>query len=141
MSKKTVYILVFILVAIGIAFAVWKYTFRTSETSVASKKPDIETTAAAILAEYETDEAAANLKYLDKIVAVSGTVATVTEDSLSVSVYLKESESVAGVMCTFDKAAADVSGITAGATVRIKGLCAGYLIDVVLNKCVLMPAL
>ena len=41
MSKKATYILVFILIAIGIAFAVWKYTFRKSVTSVISKKAEI----------------------------------------------------------------------------------------------------
>ena len=141
MSKKSAYILVFILIAIGIAFAVWKYTFRKSETSVIAKKAEIETTAAAILLEYETDEASANFKYLDKIVEVTGTVESIKEDSLSVTVYLKESDSVAGVICSFDRSSVDLSGLSSGSGARIKGICAGYLIDVVLNKCVLLPVM
>ena len=52
-------------------------------------------------------------------------------------IYLKNPEDAAGIMCGFDKTAIDKSNLKPGDTIRIKGICTGYLMDVVLNKCTL----
>ena len=139
MSKKVRYFLVFIILALGVAFAVWKITFKKSEARVASKKADVEIEAVRLLQDYEMDESAANAKYLDKIVVVTGTIASVNEDSLGISLYLKENDAITGVICSFDKSTLSVSSVQAGSAISIKGICTGYLMDVVLNKCALVP--
>jgi len=69
------------------AVLVWKYTFKKSDTSVVKQKPDVEISALALLQEFETDETNANTKYLDKVILVSGTIDSVTEDSLEISCF------------------------------------------------------
>jgi len=135
MKTKYRYILAFVILALLAAVLVWKYTFRKSDISVASQKADVEIAASKLLQAFETDENAANALYLDKIVLVSGIVESISEDSLGVSVYLKESDAVGGVICSFDKSAIDVSMAKKGLPLSIKGICTGYLMDVVLNKC------
>jgi hypothetical protein len=134
MNKKR-NIVVLVLVLIAVAVVVWVYVFRKSEASVASEKADYEINAAELLTAFETNELTANTSYLGKILSVTGMVESITEDSVGIMVYLKESDAVSGVICSFDKQSLDLSKITQGKTSRIKGICTGYLMDVVMNKC------
>jgi len=135
MSKKTGIIILFVVLAFLAAFIVWKYTFRKSETNAASKKTDFYLDASTLLQEYENNEDSANIRYLDKVIVVTGIVESITRDSLSVSLYLKQKDAISGVICSFDRNALDPVTIQAGTTVKVKGICAGYLMDVVINKC------
>lgn len=124
-----------ILIALGIFLFVKFYIFKKADVSVASKKPDIEMVAGDLVKGFETDEKAANTKYLNKIIEVKGVVDNVTETKADVTVYLKEKDKTAGIMCSFDKLEFQKNLVKAGDQVRIKGICSGYLMDVVLNKC------
>jgi hypothetical protein len=134
MKTKYRYILILIVIAL-FAVMFWKYTFRKSETSVSEQKAEIEMKASELVQDYEMNENAANQKYIGKIILVSGIVNSIDTDSLSISVVLKESSATAGVMCSFDKNNLDVTRIKPGTSVNIKGVCTGYLMDVVMNKC------
>jgi hypothetical protein len=114
---------------------VYLYTFRKADLSVASKKAEIEIKAAELLKNFTEKEDSANAVFLDKILAVEGLIDKVTEDSTSITVYLKNPEDLAGVMCGFHKSSIDKSTLKTGNSIRIKGICTGYLMDVVLNKC------
>jgi hypothetical protein len=135
MKKKYIVLLILIALAAASAVTVWKYTFRKAESSVVSKKADVEIAASDLLNAFETDENQANTLYLDKIVLVTGKIETVSEDSIGLSVYLKESDSVSGILCSFEKGSVEPSSLQSGNIVRIKGICTGYLMDVVMNKC------
>jgi len=135
MQKKFRYILVFLILALVAAYAAWKYTFKESESNVSSRKTDITIEAPALVQAFETNEDSANSLYLEKIIQVSGTVGSVSEDSLGYAVYLKDNDALSGVMCSFDRASFDPSRVERGSQVIVKGLCTGYLLDVQLNKC------
>lgn len=138
MSRKRILIIGFIVVA---ALAVWlavRYTFRESEKSVASEPAVAALHASQLLQLFEEDETAANQQFLGKVVSVNGVIDGVIEDSVSVSVYLKNPEDFSGVMCVFDKTLLDAASLQKGAEISIKGMCSGYLFDVILNKCALV---
>ncbi|HEX2393732.1 MAG TPA: hypothetical protein VHI78_00205 [Bacteroidales bacterium] len=137
---RPVYRNLLIVIAIGlvIGLAALLYTFRKSAVTVGSKKADVEIDAAGLLDAFEADEPKANEIYLGKIVSVTGKVESVSEDSIGISVYLKEDEDIAGIICSFDKSANDVATIDKGNIVEIKGICTGYLMDVILNRCALV---
>ena len=128
-------LLALFLIGILAAVLVYLYTFRKTDPSVASKKADVEIAAGELLKSFETDEAAANTLYLGKVVKVTGLVESVSEDSVGISVYLKEPDAMAGILCGFDKKTNDISWVKKGTTVTIKGICTGYLMDVVFNRC------
>lgn len=138
MSNKHRFIILFLVFALVAAFLVWQYTFRKTGTSVDNQKTERTCTATELITAFETDENAANALYLGKILEVSGTVDGVTEDSLGISVYLKDPDAVAGVMCSFDRQNLKSEWVVAGTQVTVKGICTGYLLDVVLNKCSLV---
>ncbi len=118
-----------------VAIFIWLYAFRKADLSVASQKAETEIATTDLLKKFESNETEANTTFLGKVIIVSGTIDKITEDSTIVSVYLKNPEDVSGVMCGFNKSMIDKTTIKTGNTVRIKGICTGYLMDVVLNKC------
>jgi hypothetical protein len=135
MSRKATIALLFLAFAIIAAFVVWKWVFKKSDIDVSSKKAAFEIEAAVLTREFENNEEASNTKYLGKIITVSGTVNSISNDEQNVIVYLKNEDELLGVMCSLNKSAFDADLIKTGNQVKIKGICAGYLMDVQLNKC------
>lgn len=135
MKKIIWYVLALFFLGLVVAIFVWLYTFRKAELSVASQKAEITISSSDLLNKFTMNEESANTAFLDKVIIVSGIVDKITEDSLSVSIYLKTPEDIAGVMCGFNKSEIDKSAINPGDPIKIKGICTGYLMDVVLNKC------
>jgi hypothetical protein len=136
MSRKTITLIAAgVIIAAVAVFITWKWVFREAETDVSSQKADITMDAAALVQSFETNEDSANAKYLNKIIGISGNVDTIKVNDDNITVYLKNPEDMSGVMCSFDKSAIDPTSIKQGDKVKIKGICSGYLLDVVLNKC------
>ena len=137
MSKKILLISVAILVIAAVGILAFKYTFRESEKSVGSEPAMASLSASQLLRTYEENEDSANRLYLGKVISVTGVIYSFSEDSVSISVYLKEPEDFSGVMCVFDKSEIDPGSLMAGMDASLKGICSGYLFDVILNKCTL----
>lgn len=88
-----------------------------------------------LVSDYETDEAAANGKYLNKVLLVNGVVAETTTNQAGETVIAITGSDMGNVLCTLEE-----KGITApakGTEVKIKGICTGYLTDVVLVRSIL----
>lgn len=82
--------------------------------------------------QYEKNEEAANSKYLDKILEINGKISEVTinQDSLPV-IVLGSDNPLFGVRCTMPNS---TSTYSTGDYVTIKGICTGYLSDVIIVK-------
>lgn len=135
--KRRILRLLLVLIVLGaiVGTGTWLYVFKKSDSNVASRKVDVEITAKNLVARFETNETTANAEFLDKVILVEGVIDSVNEDSLGVSVSLKNPDEIAGVICSFSKGDAEKENFTVGNPVKVKGLCTGYLMDVVLNKC------
>jgi len=142
-SKKVIVSLVVVLLLVLFGFVFVKfYVFRKADTSVASKKADVEITVSDLVKSFEIDEKAANTKYLSKIILVKGIVDNVADTkndtAAEITIYLKDKGKTSGVMCSFDKSIIHKDAVKSGDSVSIKGICSGYLMDVVMNKCALV---
>jgi methyl-accepting chemotaxis protein len=135
MSRKGLIITVIIFLVILGAIVIYLWTFRKSDLSVSSKKADVEIRSGELIQSFEKNEKLANEAYLNKIIVLAGTVDNISEDSLTVTVYLKDKDAVSGIICSFNKSVLDISKISKGSEIKVKGICSGYLLDVVLNKC------
>ncbi len=111
------------------------YIFKKADTSVVSKKADIVMEAGDLVKSFETDEKSANVKYLNKIIVVKGEVDNITDTKADITVYIKQKGKTSGIMCSFDRTEFQRNVVKIGDQVSIKGICSGYLMDVVLNKC------
>jgi hypothetical protein len=126
------------LVLLAVGGAVGWYFFQKPVGSLNSETAAFELEAATLLGDYESDETAANSKYLGKIVTVKGTVAAVETKSDGLkSVTLEAGSVMAGVICELDGSTSKQE-FKAGQTVSFKGECTGMLMDVVVTRCVLL---
>ena len=81
---------------------------------------------------FSNNEEAANASFLNKAIEVTGTVSNVKKNQAGETVvYLKSNDPVFGVNCTFKQ---DPGAVQKGNTITFKGVCTGYLSDVILNE-------
>lgn len=88
-----------------------------------------------LIAEYNRDEKAADAKYLNKTVQVSGAVAKVDKNQDGqTTVLFNSADPMSTVFCTMrDKGAM----VDSGKTVTLKGICSGHTTDVLLTDCII----
>ena len=114
------------------------YLYNKKPADVRRLHPDLSVTANSLIVAFNSDEVAANLKYLDKVIAVKGIIADIKIDSSTgqASVILDSGDPLSAVTCSFynDEIGA-VQKLSMGTEVVIKGKCTGKLMDVVLNNC------
>lgn len=125
-----------ILLIFPIAVLIGYVMYNKPHTDVAKTQASVVTTAVSILNDFETNEPAANSKYLEQIVKVSGVVSDVTENKGKGIVVLKSDMAMGTVMCYLSDTE-NINGLKPGVSISIKGICTGYLMDVVLVKCVI----
>jgi len=88
--------------------------------------------ATAIFDSFTVNETKANELYLNKAIQVTGEISEFkkNQDGQAV-VYLKSTDPVFGVNCTFKE---DPGPLEKGTTITFKGICTGYLSDVIINQ-------
>ena len=115
-----------------IGYKMWNKPHR----EVVNTEADVMLEATALYTQFTTDEATANGQYLDKIVQVCGTVAQLSNENNVVSIQLDAGDPMGGVLCELDPMGQHKrTDFQPGERVCFKGICTGYLSDVVLNRC------
>lgn len=126
------------IVAIGaiVGYMMWNKPHK----NIVKAAPDLVMESANLFSDFETDEAAANTKYLNKLIQVTGVVKLVTkDDDGKVSIVLDSGSELAGVICELDELTEHPrTDFQEGEKLTIKGICTGMLMDVVLVRCVVV---
>jgi hypothetical protein len=133
-KKLLIAIVVVGLVIVGIIVA---YVFRPEKECVCNVKSQAELSSSELVSRYETDEAQANNDFLGKVITVNGIISSAQKDEKGRAIVEIDGESIGMVSCTLCQKESNSTELTSGSTVRIKGQCVGYTIDVVLVKCCL----
>lgn len=135
MKSRTIVMICAFGVLLGGAWMAQRQYDRAPEEA-AGKRPKATVEASILLQEFMEDEAAAGDKYNDKVIAVTGTVRAIGEPKGGkVSVLLETGNALAAVACEFDQA--EMPRLEKGTRVTVQGYCAGYNLDVVLQRCAL----
>ena len=133
--KTKIIILLLFLATLVFSFGVYMY-FKPSEKVVLAEA-SYEVDAEHIYREFSDNEDEANKKYVNKVITVVGKVSEMlTLDSAGLNITLSTDNPLFGVSCQLPMETMDTS-LKVGDDVRIKGLCTGKLMDVVLVKCVI----
>lgn len=131
MKRKNILLVLLGIVVVGLIVGIrmWNKPHPKAEDA-----QGIPVTAVALFKEYQTDEKAANAKYLNKALEVNGVVASIdTNQEGGIAVILQSDDIMSGVMCTMrDKN----QNVVKGSTVTLKGFCSGFVSDVKLTDCV-----
>lgn len=137
MTKKTI-ILIILLAMIAVCVCVVAYLWNKPHRTAEDEKPFVTLSANALFTEFSTDEVAAFEKYRDKVIQVSGEVSEIKFDaSGNTDVVLVTDDILGTVVCTL-MSGATAEGLAAGMTVDLKGICNGFLSDVLLNQGVIV---
>lgn len=100
-------------------------------------KADYTVSCQSLFGEFEADEKAANAKYLDKVIEVEGTITDVSKNKEGKIILSLEGGMLFGVTCQlFESDKVDQNKYKKGQKVKLKGVCTGFLSDVVLVRCV-----
>lgn len=111
------------------------YQWNKPHQSVSGKK-GISLHAEALCKAYQEDESAANGRYLDQVLEVSGRVLSVEENQDGGKVVLLACEDeLSGVQCTFRE---NSVSLKPGDRATIKGFCTGYAFTVLLSECMVV---
>ncbi|MDE3249625.1 MAG: hypothetical protein KGO82_13240 [Bacteroidota bacterium] len=113
------------------------YLYKKKPADVRKEKAEFSIGAAELVAAFNADEAAANKKFVDHVLGVSGKVTGIkTDSSGQATVFLDSGDMLSAVTCSFYKEETpSLAAVKQGQLVTIKGQCTGKLMDVVLNKC------
>ena len=145
MSRKKIIIGAIVLVILIVAVYAWSEFTRTVQ-SLSGVAPDYKTEAVALITEFETNEAEADKKYHNKIVAVNGMVKGVDAVQNTYTVSLGDTSNMSSVRCVIDSNYVNsVEGLHRGTVITIKGAITGFKkddtgllgSDVELNRCVI----
>jgi len=136
--KKKIFIsgIIFIIL---FAVATWYYVFEYSKIhhrNVADEK-GITIEATVLVRDFQKDETTANAKYLNKAVEVIGNLAEINKDQAgNTTLTLKSDDPLSYVFCTLKtKEALHVKD----SSMKVKGICTGFLSDVVINEAIIEP--
>ncbi len=116
-----------IIAGLGYGYYIWNKPARD-----VSKETGIQITATAIFDSFSNNEQTADAHFLNKAIEVTGKVTSFKKNQAGATVvYLESSDPVFGVNCTFKE---DPGTIEKGTSITFKGICTGYLSDVILNE-------
>lgn len=97
-------------------------------------RAEVSLTAEELFKAFTADEMGANARFNDKLVEVSGTVREVSGGGAApVNVLLESGDPLGAVVCEFE--AGSAPAVKKDEKVTIKGFCAGYNLDVLLQRC------
>ena len=128
-----------IVVSIVVIACIYGYKEYTRKLPDANKlKVAFNLKAADLLSQFETNEVKATAQYSDKVISVQGIIGSFQSTDTSGTVFLNDGNSMSSVMCQFDKKNFQgMLDLQKGESITIKGICSGYLMDVVMVRCVI----
>ncbi len=126
MKKILLVLLVLGVIGGGIGY----YLYNKPVESLIHHKPDVEVSAHKLFTDYEADEKAANDVYLGKVVLVSGNISAIVDEAGKKKVQLDAGNPMSSIICEIEDGK-EIGEVKAGDEVKIKGLCSGYLSDVI----------
>ncbi len=128
--KWTLLSLLVLMIAGGlVSYKMWTKPHRNVEAAKAITVAATELTTA-----YENNEPDANSKYLDKVLEVTGEINEISKNQKGETVITFKGTDMGGVISTLEGVVP--AEIKTGASATVKGICTGYLTDVVLVRCV-----
>lgn len=132
MSKGFKISIVLLIVVMAGGYYAW-HLYNKPVASTLEVKTDYTVQSKVLFADFEADETAANAKYLDKFIEVSGVVRSKNQDEMGVNLVLEAGNDFFGINCAIEKGQEEaVEKVKDGDQVTIKGKCAGFNGDVVL---------
>ncbi|HEY3373267.1 MAG TPA: hypothetical protein VGK10_20640 [Prolixibacteraceae bacterium] len=139
---KIRYILIIILIVVVVGTGIGLKMFFKPHADVNRLKPDFKVEATGLINEFQKDENAATAKYSEKILEISGKLATKNQLPNGTTLLILEDE-MQGVSCQLDSNwvtanQAIVQSLEPGKPIKVKGVCKGYLMEIKVSPAVVV---
>uniref|UniRef100_UPI004047D49F OB-fold protein n=1 Tax=Roseivirga sp. TaxID=1964215 RepID=UPI004047D49F len=138
MKRKTLLIIT-IVVALIAAYVVYSNFLKTAP-SMKNRETEFRLSANELYAQFDADEIAANAKFQNKILEISGEVVEVTSElEGNPSISLK-TDGFGVIKCTLESALSfeALQNMAIGDELTIKGECIGMLLDVLIERSIII---
>lgn len=137
-SRKNLYILIIIVVIVPISIVF--YIYNKPHRDINDEEPIVIITADQLFIEYEQNEVEANKKFLDKAIVIAGKIAELDMSKADEPVLVfKSTDDFFGISCSFGSEMEQLlANKNIGDSLKVKGICKGYLSDVVLIDCIII---
>ena len=134
-------LLLLLVIAGVVSLSVGYYLYNMPAKNLTKVQPDVRVSSNTLMAAFEDDEDQANGVYLGKVIEVNGKISSVdVNDDGSAQIMLESESMMGGISCNFE--AVDIENfvpkLKVGQIAVFKGNCTGYLMDVVLERCVVV---
>ncbi|MEO5581215.1 MAG: hypothetical protein ABIR66_00870 [Saprospiraceae bacterium] len=94
-------------------------------------------TADALLTAFKENETEASIKFINKVIEVSGNIADSKNENSQIIIQMETTDVLSNIICTLDSTqTSSKKDFKIGDSIRIKGICSGFLSDVILDRCV-----
>jgi hypothetical protein len=132
-------LLIFVIILGVIGGLIGLYMYNKKNPDLSKVKADYALQVSELVNEFNQDETSASAKYIDKVVEVTGPVASIeTISDSTMNITLANVDQMSGVICTFHGITQPSSNeIKEGEIITVRGVCSGMLMDVLLNDCVI----
>ncbi|MDP3312161.1 hypothetical protein [Lutibacter sp.] len=132
---KIVFILLTISI-IGLFYVI--YLYNKPFIDIENTKAKIEATAQKIINDFQADEHLANKIYVDNLILVKGEIANISFNNGISTITLRDSKGLTSIICQMlPEANLNVLKLKKNDQIIIKGVCTGYLLDIIMVRCIL----
>jgi hypothetical protein len=134
MKGKTLLVIA-VCVALIVAFVVYT-TFLKTAPSMKNLEAEFKLSAIELYTEFDADENAANTKYQNKVLEITGEVVEVSSEEGGNPTISLKTEGFGVVKCTLESvpSSQELERISIGGNLTIKGECIGMLLDVLVER-------
>ena len=124
------------MIAVLLAFTSLEYTRKVPDTG--RMQASFHLTAEELVKDFVDEESRATEKYSGSVLNVYGMIDKIEANEEGYTLFLKSTSSQTFVMCQFGQEnAKDIEPLKEGMLITVKGVCSGYLMDIVLDRCVI----
>jgi len=105
---------------------------------IKNSKARIEVTVENILFEFQSNERLASEKYVDNLILIKGEIADISISNGNTIITLKDKNDISSVICQMlAEDNLNALKLEKGDEIIIKGICTGYLLDIMMVRCIL----
>lgn len=122
-----------------ITSAIAVFMYYKPHRSVRKEDAAFKLSVADLVEAFSNDEVKANGLYAGKVIEVEGALKEMILNDSTLILLMGDSTQMTGVSCYLQKDQKDkYTNLTRGETVKVKGICNGMLLDVVVDKAILL---
>ena len=118
--------------------AIGMYMYNKPHKAMVNMESTANVTSLEIIRAYQENETSANKQFLGKVVTLNGVVQAI-EKSEGLTLILEGTDLMTTIRCQLDHLTdhPSLDLLNPGDQVAVKGICTGFLMDVVLERCII----